>query len=94
MGARRVSGNGRSAIPFAQRAKALIHDALVRVSGLDRVLKPEEDGTVLLKLVAIEVELLDLRRVLVHEHVERIDGLHTTIFVQADVDLLVRNLRE
>jgi hypothetical protein len=90
---RRGLGNGSSAIPFAQRVKAFVNDVLVRIGGFDRVLKPEKDGAVLLKLVAIKIELLDLRCIFVYEQVERIYGLHATIFIQSDVDLSVRNLR-
>lgn len=60
----------------AQDFDALVHDPLARSSGLDLVLQVDENGAVFLKLVAIEVQLFNLRGVLVDDEVEAIDGLH------------------
>jgi hypothetical protein len=53
---------------------------------LDLVLQPEENRTVFLKLIAIEVHFLNCRGVLIHEQIKTIDGLHTPSSIKIAVD--------
>lgn len=56
--------------------KALVHNLVTRLAGLHLLAKVQQNSAVLFKLIAVEVQLLNLRGVPVHEHVERIQRLH------------------
>ena len=88
------SGDSPSSIPLAEGCEALVHDPHVRLARLDSTLNPEKDRAVLLKLIAVEVQLFDFRSIFVNEQAELIDGLHATIFAQSGCELVGTKLCE
>ena len=83
-------------VPFKRRSDSrdetrepvdtVVHNPVAGFAAVDLILQADENGAVFLKLIAIEVQFLNRRGVLVHDDIQAIDGLHTSSLITMDVD--------
>jgi|KBSSwiStaDraftv2_1062776.scaffolds.fasta_scaffold40570_6 hypothetical protein len=79
---------------FGEVGEPLADDLVAGFAGFNLSLDMEKNGAVLGELGAVEVQLLDLRCVLVHEFVEGIDRLHGFILTQSPCGFMGNNSNE